>query len=125
MSRWYKPLRTLDEDFTSQQIGEAERAYLKTIANALREQLLAEAVILFGSTARGEATTESDIDLLIIAPTHGDFYRRMAAARKAVRTHRKGKAITPIVLTPDEFERLQQERNAFIEAVLREGVLIQ
>ncbi|MEN3001897.1 MAG: nucleotidyltransferase domain-containing protein, partial [Armatimonadota bacterium] len=77
------------------------------------------------STARGEATAESDIDLLVIAPLHGNFYQRMAAARKALRPLRQGKAITPIVLTPEEFERLVREGNAFIAAVLREGVLLE
>jgi predicted nucleotidyltransferase len=98
---------------------------LRAVAETLQRALNAEAVILFGSTARGEATPESDIDLLIVAPISGNFYQRMAAARRALRPLRQGRAITPIVLSPEEFERLVQERNAFIGSVLREGVLIQ
>lgn len=54
----------------------------------------------------------------------GDFYQRMARARKALRPLRQGKAITPIVLMPEEFEKLLREGNAFLQSVIREGVLL-
>ncbi|PJB49372.1 MAG: hypothetical protein CO103_05980, partial [Chloroflexi bacterium CG_4_9_14_3_um_filter_45_9] len=42
---------------------------LKKVAERLKNDYQAEKVILFGSHAKGEATWESDVDLLIIAPT--------------------------------------------------------
>lgn len=102
-----------------------QAAFLRTLADALRRELQAQQVILFGSHARGEATTESDIDLLVIAPIPGNFYQRMTQARKALRPFRQGKAITPIVPTPEEFERLLREGNAFILSVIHEGVVIE
>lgn len=102
-----------------------QEAFLRVLADALRRELKAQQVILFGSHARGEATTESDIDLLVIAPVPGNFYQRMAQARKVLRPFRQGRAITPIVLTPEAFERLLREGNAFILSVIHEGVVIE
>jgi predicted nucleotidyltransferase len=125
MLGWRAELQERWANRTALPLSEAERRFLRAVAETLQRALNAEAVILFGSTARGEATPESDIDLLIVAPISGNFYQRMAAARRALRPLRQGRAITPIVLSPEEFERLVQERNAFIGSVLREGVLIQ
>lgn len=124
MLGWRAKLQERWTNCTALPLGEAERRFLCDIAETLQRALNAEAVILFGSMARGEATPESDIDLLILAPVLGNFYQRMAAARRALRPLRQGRAITPIVLSPEEFERLVRERNAFIESVLREGVLV-
>jgi predicted nucleotidyltransferase len=99
-------------------------AALGAIAQALKQELRAEAVILYGSWARGEADEDSDIDLLVIAPCHEDFYQRMARARRLIRPLRKGLAVCPIVLTPEEVRTLTQHGNAFIETILREGIAL-
>ena len=39
---------------------------LKKISERLKEKYLAEKVILFGSYARGDATKDSDVDILIV-----------------------------------------------------------
>ena len=35
------------------------------------EQFLPQRIILFGSYARGEATSDSDVDLLVVLPCEG------------------------------------------------------
>ena len=47
---------------------------LKEIAARLRHDYRAERVILFGSTANGEAGPDSDIDIFVSAPTQERFY---------------------------------------------------
>lgn len=58
---------------------------IKKIAEILKKEYKAEWVILFGSYARGEETTDSDIDLLIVADTNERFYQRMGTALSLVR----------------------------------------
>ena len=50
--------------------------FVKTFVNALSERIQVELVILFGSRARGEASEESDIDLLVVSP---DFVQDVLA----------------------------------------------
>ena len=45
-----------------------QRNALEVIRQRLYGEFQAEAVVLFGSVARGEADDESDIDLLVITP---------------------------------------------------------
>lgn len=47
---------------------------IKRIAERLKKEYNAHRVILFGSYARGEETGDSDVDLLIIAPTKERFF---------------------------------------------------
>src|SRR6266498_4931718 len=80
------------------------RERLAAISRRLKEQYGAEKVILFGSYARGEATEDSDVDLLVIAPTNERLFQRMATALRLVRDLYRGIPISPIVLKPEEIE---------------------
>lgn len=80
-----------------------------------------EKVYLIGSWARGEADDISDIDLVIIKTTDRDFFERMREASRIMALHR---AADVFVYTPEEFERMKQDGNAFILTVLEEGALI-
>ena len=42
---------------------------LQIIGNKIKQEYRAERVILFGSYAKGNATADSDVDLLVVAPT--------------------------------------------------------
>ncbi len=78
-----------------------------------------ERVILFGSAARGDADEHSDLDVVIIKQTPLRFVQRGVEAVKHIRA-----AIAPIdllVYTPEEFQRMKEEENPFIEKVLAEG----
>lgn len=55
---------------------------IKPIGERLRRKYKAQRVILFGSYARGEAGENSDIDLLVIAPTKERSFERMATVWK-------------------------------------------
>lgn len=91
--------------------GIAER-YAELLTTTLGERLVS--VVLFGSVARGDASSGSDIDLLIVARDlpRGQFTRKrlLAAADQALE---KGLAATNgaarlarIVRTPDEAARI-------------------
>jgi predicted nucleotidyltransferase len=95
---------------------------IKKIAEKLKKDYKAEQVILFGSYARGEEATDSDIDLLIIAPTQERFFQRMAQVRALIRDLRNGLPVAPLVLTNQEIERRIQIGDQFIKEILEKGV---
>lgn len=104
--------------------GMPDSSVLERIAERLKREYHAERVILYGSVARGEATEHSDIDLLVVAPTTEKFYLRMASALGLVRDLSRGLALSPIVLTPEEFEQHLKSHNAFVEEINREGIVL-
>jgi len=97
---------------------------LKKVAERLKNDYKAEKVILFGSHAKGEATWESDVDLLIIAPTRERFFERMATVRGLIRDLRNGLAIAPVVLTREEVEKRVKMGDQFVQEVLEQGIVL-
>lgn len=95
---------------------------IRTIAELLKRGYGAQRVLLFGSEARGEATENSDIDLLIIAQTPEKFHRRIASALKTVRTVSTGLPLSPIVMTPNEIEKRLERGDQFIREILDTGI---
>jgi predicted nucleotidyltransferase len=95
---------------------------LKKISERLKKEYHAEKVILFGSYARGEETEDSDIDILIIAPTKARMFERMATVRGLIRDLRNGLPFSPIVFTPEEIENKLKRHDAFIQTIFTEGI---
>ena len=61
-----------------------------------------ERIILFGSHARGDATPDSDVDLLIVIPVEGSKRKMQLQILSALYDIRVPKDV--IVSKPDEFE---------------------
>jgi len=95
---------------------------LKAISERLKKEYRAEKVILFGSLARGEATVDSDADILVIAPTNERFFERMATVLALVRDLYKGLALSPIVLRPEEVAERLKIGDQFVQEILETGV---
>jgi len=100
----------------------ADSLVLARIADRLRERLHAERIVLYGSVATGSATLDSDIDLLIVAPTMEKGYIRMARARAAIRDLSRGLPVSPLVLTPDEISAGMSRGDAFLGEIQRSGI---
>lgn len=75
-------------------------------------------VLLFGSIARGEATTDSDIDLAVIASPEWDG---RVALEDSVR-NRLGNNCDVLVFSPDELETLARDKEPVVGDILRDGV---
>ena len=97
---------------------------MKRISERLKEKYDANTVILFGSYSRGEETEDSDIDLLVIAPSKERFFDRIASAKRLIRDLRDGLPVAPIVLTPEEAEKRRKIGDQFITDILENGVNI-
>ena len=95
---------------------------LQTIGKKIKKDYRAEKVILFGSYAKGNATEDSDVDLLVVAPTKERFFERMASVRRLIRDLRDGLAVSPIVLTPAELEKRREAGDPFVREILQTGV---
>lgn len=76
-----------------------------------------DAVVLFGSIARGEATADSDVDLAVIAPAGWDGRIDLQSAVRA----RLGNDCDVLVLTPEEFADPGEPVNA---EIARDGVAL-
>ncbi|MDP2682750.1 MAG: nucleotidyltransferase domain-containing protein [Deltaproteobacteria bacterium] len=95
---------------------------IKIIASRLKEQYGAKEVILFGSYARGTATADSDIDMLVISESKERFYERQASVKRLLRDLIKRIPFSPIVLTHKELEYRKKIGDQFINEILETGI---
>ncbi|WP_166350630.1 nucleotidyltransferase domain-containing protein [Phytoactinopolyspora limicola] len=77
-----------------------------------------EAVILFGSLARGEAHSGSDVDLAVIAPSGWDGRTELEDAVLS----RIGNDCEILVFSRSEFTRLAAAREPVVDKILTDGV---
>jgi predicted nucleotidyltransferase len=94
----------------------------RKIVDRIVDIIFPEKVVLFGSQARGDARSDSDIDLLVIAKSQQPRYRRSAPLYGAL-----SDILTPmdiIVYTPEEVNDWREVRQAFVTTALREGTVI-
>lgn len=97
---------------------------LNDIVQKLVESYAPQKVILFGSYARGEAGEDSDIDLLIIKDTEQPPLERWQEVKRLLRDRNRLIAVSPLVYTTEEIARRLAIKDAFIEEVLEEGIVL-
>src|SRR2546422_8933111 len=76
-------------------------------------------IVLFGSRARGDARSDSDLDLLVIEDSDLPRYKRSAPYLRALTGLFPGKDV--MVWTPADVEEWTAVPYDFITAALREG----
>lgn len=80
-----------------------------------------EKVILFGSHAKGTAHEDSDYDFLIIKET---ATRRLWRRGDALRGTRRTVPLDLLILTPSEFQILQEAKAWLVGEILSTGKLV-
>ncbi len=90
------------------------------LVRALREHLATlkgqvEAAALFGSAARGDMHSESDIDLLVLTP---DISRLQAQAHFKPAGRALKRAVNVLVHTPEDWRQARDDRNPFVLDIL-------
>lgn len=108
--------------------SERERTSLlfARLAEAIGDDRMVAAAVVFGSSARGDAQPDSDLDILVV--TENTATAELVHARlveAADRVEREfGAVLSPVVITLRQAQRLHEDRDPFISEVLREGRLI-
>ena len=95
---------------------------IKSITGQIIEKYKPEKIILFGSTAQGKLTSDSDMDLLIIkenTPLYGaDRIRELS------RMIERNIPVDFLIYRPEEFEKRLKMGDPFLKAVLKEGKVL-
>jgi uncharacterized protein len=76
-------------------------------------------VVLFGSRARGDERSDSDVDVLVIEPAVGDPIQESVRLRRSLRG--LGVPIAVLVVAQEEADRRSAVRGTVFERALREG----
>jgi predicted nucleotidyltransferase len=96
-----------------------DEEFLQIITTRIAEAIHPQKIILFGSWARGERGSHSDIDLLIIQESNLPRPQRYAQVRRLF--WGMGLPMDILVYTPEEFARYQSVPGSFTYTVAREG----
>lgn len=84
-------------------------------------QFSSERVILFGSHARGEVASDSDVDVLVIAPFEGKSVHKSVEIRMKLRPRFP---VDLIVQTPEEVRQGLEMGDGFMREILRDGKVL-
>ena len=102
-----------------------EKTILDKFKNLLSKSVNVYKLILFGSRARGDAESSSDMDVLVVldgTPTEKDFDYVSECAWEAGFEH--GIVVVPVVYTRNEWEISPERYSLLAIAVEKEGVLL-
>ncbi len=78
-------------------------------------------IVLFGSHARGTASTDSDVDLLVVLAHEGSPIEKSVEIRLRVRP---SFPLDLIVRSPDKVRERLQMGDTFLKGVLEQGVVL-
>ena len=98
------------------------RTEIERVARELGKAADAERVILFGSYARGDATEDSDVDLIVIAENDAPRHRRSSKLYGLLRPHPFPMDL--VVYTPSEVEKGSRSKHSFLSKVLQYGKIV-
>ncbi len=97
-------------------------AYVERVTRFYPDEVMS--VTLYGSQARGDAKTESDIDVLVVVQ-HDTPALRQALADLAWQVQfEHGVVISDIIRSAEQFSRMRTNRFPFYQNIEREGVLL-
>lgn len=87
-----------------------------------------QSVILFGSVARRQATSRSDIDILVLVPNYeGDRFKSLMDSVDQLASEVSGRhpaKLVPVVMTMKDFEQSLRDKKRFATDVLKDGILL-
>ena len=100
----------------------AAHEILDAMVSRIVKQFNPEKIILFGSRARGDNSTHSDVDLLVIMPV--PYSRRRLATEIDLSLVGIDLPADVIVVTPEEVQRDQDRIGTIIRPAVREGKVL-
>ena len=98
-------------------------ALASKVAEALNGEV--HSVVLYGSTARGEARRNSDIDVLVLSDHPDSLRQRVVEIEEELDAENNYRTfLVSMYLTVNHFRRLSTSGSPFARAVLEEGVIL-
>lgn len=94
---------------------------IRSFSDAIAREFDPERIILFGSHARGDATRDSDVDLLVIMSHRGHPAHKAIEIRQRVDC---SFALDLLVRSPRELQRRLEMRDWFIREIVEEGEVL-
>jgi len=88
------------------------------------KQIEPEKIYLFGSYTTLAFDDQSDLDLLIVAPSNDRPLERRLKLRRMLLEYDRRIGLDLLVYTPSEFSILQEEPSSFVSSVLKQGIKI-
>lgn len=110
------------EELRSWRPEKAEFPEIRQMAGEIAKAFNPHKIILFGSYARGNATAESDVDLLVIMDSTDSPPHRSVGMYRLLNGY-----MTPVeimVRTPAEIEKYKDVPFSVIHTALREGITL-
>lgn len=104
-----RPLRDLADPITA----------LRTVIKEVADEAVSS-VLVFGSVARGEATAQSDVDLVVVTTSPWD---KRADLQSAV-ANRLGVDCDVLLVTQAEFDDMASHGEPVIDDILRDGIVL-
>jgi predicted nucleotidyltransferase len=99
-----------------------EKLALEEVGRAARGHPSIARIVAFGSRVRGDFSSESDLDLLVILD---DISAREDVVRFIFRIERKHDvSLSPVIYTIDEYAMNRKLGSGFVANIEREGVVI-
>jgi uncharacterized protein len=115
---YLQKFRDWEESFRSP----ARRAkYIKQVCERIAERYKPERIILFGSHAYGQPTSESDVDLLVVMDFEG------SPIQQAIKISRELGLVTPLdllVRTPEQVQERLRIEDPFMREIVQRGKVL-
>jgi predicted nucleotidyltransferase len=99
-----------------------EISLLKRRLSPIFEQYQIQKAVLFGSLARNEASSRSDVDLIVVKRTHRRFFDRYDGLLLDLSRAIPERDLDVLIYTPTELAKISHR--PFIAQALREGKVI-
>lgn len=104
------------------EVRAAIAAYVRHVATGYANEVLS--ITLYGSQARGEASTESDIDLFIVVRCDTPALRQALADLAWQVQFEYDVVISDIIRSVEQMSRMQARRFPYYQSIEREGILL-
>jgi uncharacterized protein len=91
---------------------------IQNFVNEVIAEFAPQRVILFGSYARGDATADSDVDLLVVMPTEKETLEQAVEIRRRIR---RSFPLDLIVKTPRDVDWRLSLQDCFLTTIMTEG----
>ncbi len=94
---------------------------IREFGKMIGEQFHAERVILFGSYANGEFTSDSDVDLLVIGQFKGRSVDKSVEIRMKLKPHFP---VDILIRTPEKVQQRIEMGDCFMQEIMEKGKVL-